>query len=322
MALTQVSGFSSITNPENLLANGNFRIDYRRLYYGSQKQYVGGQYVTDMWYLTQVQTLAPDYLLVQSFPENGALHFKGSGRKGQYISMRHRDREPYGIMHSAPYPRTGPHVKSLFTTGFTVLQGASTPLSLVPILCQAYAKGDRAFAPVLRKDGVATTENPLVHPMIVYTEDAEIVPTNGAELVVALMADGNFDFLVTDAYLVAGGYKNPPKGFHVHTGDNYDKCARYYQEGRASIIAVGRTDSTNYLLGTHVDFSTFMALPPSVYIDEVGVYEETDSPTNHQANYTGNGVDVTNRGFRLDKSKAIGGNKPSVLFFDWTAEVL
>lgn len=109
--------------------------------------------------------------------------------------------------------------------------------------------------------------------------------------------------------------------------DDVDRCLRYYEksdgvgnQGAASLMALGSSDGTYYLLGKNVDFSTQKSGIPTVTVTVLRVQEE-GSGTDLKAGYSTYWDFVGKNAFRFWVQKAIGGNKPNVVSAHWTAEM-
>lgn len=127
------------------------------------------------------------------------------------------------------------------------------------------------------------------------------------------------DVYIDNAMMVGGGASTAAFDFvPLPPGIEMARCFRYYQKIKTGIRAIGRSDGTNYVLGTTV---RIVPMPGSAAIlsDDMTLVEEEGATSDQKASYTlttalanyvgGATEDWTE--LQWNVSKAIAGSKPS-----------
>jgi hypothetical protein len=104
---------------------------------------------------------------------------------------------------------------------------------------------------------------------------------------------------------------------------DWDRALRFFEKGFSAVAMYGSSDDSTYYIGGEVDFSTIKASDPVIALSNTQVYEDGLGLTNVVSSYT-LVLGITDhlfRGFSLKASKAIGGQRPVKVAFNWTASI-
>jgi hypothetical protein len=289
---TQI-GFSliNVQNPINILVNGGFEVWQR----GVGPFTTDGLYTADMWKLTV-----------------------GSGAT---IQISKESTEIYSGIYSLKMNRT-------------VVGSASSWVQQVVENYKDYI-GKTVSVSVMVKTSVASTFKLGLTDGVTDTESSFHTGGGGWEkltitktislsatqirLRVYALAGGSTGIVYVDNAMLVLGSK-PVDFTPLQPADDFERCQRYYEEGRYYLEGRGRDHDSAYVCGGASRFNTRKASAPTITVS-TWIIREEGSATDVQASY---GKYTGNYGLGqlyTAASKAAGGSLPSYCQADWIAEV-
>jgi hypothetical protein len=252
-----VRGNSDLISRYNLATNGSFGINQRGLFqsdanYNANNAPVSvGAFVSDSWFLHNITTVdslhCRNYIFAENYP---SLFLKGTGKKGQTVSILSKDVSPLN------YPMSS-LINLTTAVNFHNIKG----VAIIPKVASRYRNGANGYVyqnvyPL--KSGQSRNEV-LVSLNTVGFFD---IP---AAIGFVLQADGEFEVQIANFRELPGAFINPPDFCPVHLSEDLARCKRYYQSGAAQYnMRANQFASSVAQFALPVQFPIEMAGTPTV----------------------------------------------------------
>lgn len=247
-----VKGFTDVLNPVNLAINGQFHINQRGLFTGGYAAAKVNDYVSDCWQVNMGTNV--DYLEVYNDISLNLLKVKGYGKKGQYVDL-------YNSKAWDNIYRIRSMTRAVETTASFVLrhiagvpiQGRAVPMQLTGNT-SVYEYQPKLKNPSFDK------------PVGIRTNPVNVSGSSSyGQALVYLLADGAFEFAVSDFVNVVGAYVNPPTVVPVSRAEDFTRCKRFYQKRSVAFYGNSLVDiSGTPRFQNAVSFETEMVSTPTV----------------------------------------------------------
>lgn len=329
MSNNVLNGFEDQISRYNLATNGSFIINQRGNF-ASLTPVAVNDYLADAWY---VISNSVDYVEAQTAApasNGGWIRIKGHGKKGQYLELRCKDKEPYGIQGSIIFDVSQGRA---LITGSVVIQPLST--HTIPVQVSVYPRNQSTGDETLYEknaiipSAMASGQGPF-HRAIRVLKTTLWNPNVGGRINISINGDGEFDFYVRGFMELCGGFRNPPTDAFVPYGEELQRCERYLQYGQIREHSPLRSTGSamEAWIGTY--FRTKMAGTPTITfpsIDLVNLFQDASdgngTTASDQANWTVSAQYIYDGGFNAkhSRSSVIASRDAGYFNTQWAAEI-
>ena len=309
-----VKGFSDVLQPFNLATNGGFLINQR----GFSATFVPvsvGDIPADCW---TIEANTIDYLEAY-WDAQGLLRFSGRGKKGQSLLLRNKDTNRFNY--------TG--MGQSHITASAVIESTSNS---IPLRMEANPRYySSTFTNVFGKSPIITNNG--IAQAVGVRKTAQYAANTGANILVTLMGDGNFYFMISAFQEIIGAYITPPPLSSISYAEDLARCQRYYQTGVMNVNMKGiQLTATRSLLAFSSSMPTKLAGTPSISLSAryIGIYDGAGNVSDRYGQ-VGNdltasaGSDLSSIMFLIDCSEATYGARLATyganVLCNWVASV-
>ncbi|MFA5071311.1 MAG: hypothetical protein WC511_02960 [Candidatus Pacearchaeota archaeon] len=218
-----VQGYSDVISRGNLATNGTFQINQRGTF-SSWTAAKSQDYISDAWYFSSIGVDFLEAYNVVGSTTGGFIQLRGRGKKGQVIGISSKDTSGFGGMDLTANGWVNNRAP-ITASAWILADVSSVPvqMSVQPRYLSTNFAGIHAYYAKVNKN------KQVDRAVSAFATQLRGGFNYAAVIYVTLLADGDFNVIVSGFQELIGSYKNPPQEAPVHYSEDLARCKRYYQ---------------------------------------------------------------------------------------------